>query len=201
MYSRFLIVSAAVLAVAACSSDDPAISMDGARAAAQPNASACPLHLDPPAALKAAGVDTAVVPDSVSVEKSKTDKPADDPIAAQRGGMSAIDAIAGVYVACDYKAAAGSFDVTVVITPVKGAANVLGPVLVRDAQLSVTAARPLVESPPGAGEVKIVGGTVAFGGIAVDGGDGAILVHSELPDVQNDTLATVTKTLAGQLRN
>ncbi|TDP94893.1 hypothetical protein [Labedaea rhizosphaerae] len=201
MHSRLLIVSAAVLVVAACSSDDPAISMDGARSATPPNASTCPLHLDPPAALKAAGVGTAVTPDSISVQKSKTGKPADDPIAAQRGGMSAIDAIAGVYVACDYKAASGSFDVTVVITPVKGAASVLGPVLVRDAGLSLTEARPLLESPPGAGEVRIVGETVAFGGIAVDGGDGAILVHSELPDVHDETLANVTKTLTGQLRN
>ena len=199
MHLRLLIGSAA-LALAACSSDDPAVSMAGARAAAAPNPSTCPLHLDPPAALKSAGVGTAVVPDSVEVQKAKTDKPAADPISAQQGGMSALDAIAGVSVSCDYKAAPGSFEVTVMITPVKGAATVLGPVLVHDAHLSITQARPLLESPPGAGEVKIVGGSVAFGGIAVDGGDGAILVNSELPGVRDDTLATVTRTLVGQLR-
>lgn len=205
MHLRRLTMSTAalaVLALAGCSSDDPPLSLDGARnAAAKPNPSTCPLHLDTAAALSSHGVGTKITQDSVVVLKSKTDKPAGNPIAAQQGGMSAVDATAGVYVDCGYKASPGTLDVQVAITPAKGAASLLGPELVRNARLSTTEARPLLESPPGAGEVKIVSGTVAFGGIAVDGGDGAILVTSALPDVRDDTLADITKTLVGQLRN
>jgi hypothetical protein len=201
MHLRFPLALAAILALAACSSDDPAISMDGARKATPPNPSTCPLHLDVPAALKSAGVEATVTPGAVTMEKSTTDKPANDPIAAQQGGMSALDAMAAVYVDCAYKSSPGTLQVRLAITPGKGAANMLAPQLIADAHLSVTDAQPLLASPPGPGEVKVVAGTVAFGGVAVDGGNGAILVKSDLPTLHDDTLGTVAKTLASQLHD
>ncbi|WP_328615589.1 hypothetical protein OHS18_01365 [Amycolatopsis sp. NBC_00355] len=197
-----LALLAGATSLAGCSpGDDYQVSVDAVRQAASGGRAAkCPVGFDVPGALRSAGVDRPVTPDAVDVEVSKTDTPAADPIAAQQNGMSALDAAAGAYLECGYQVDGKALTVRLVATRAKGAMALLAPQLQRDARLAVGELRAFLDAAPGPGEVKVVGGSVAVGALAATGGDAALMVSSEAPEVRDDALRTVAGELLGQVR-
>ena len=153
-----------------------------------------------PAALQSAHVGKPITFVSADAEASTTDKPAADPVVAQQGGMSALDAAAAVSIQCDYRSGDDTLTVHLTASPVKAAANLLLPQVAHDAHLSVTQLRSVAATPPPADGIKLVGGSVALSGLTVDGGYGAVLVSSTLPDVRDEALRRVATTVVSQVR-
>ncbi|GAB3586226.1 hypothetical protein GCM10027445_64740 [Amycolatopsis endophytica] len=189
---------AAVALLTACDTgDEAALSADALRqAATRADPAKCPVDFDVPAALTAAGVDGTAEFDSAEAQTSATTTPADDPLTAQqRDGMTPLDAVAGTYIECDYRVGGDTLSVRLVTTRVNAAVNLLVPQIVQDARLRLTDVDPLIAPPPAAGEVRRAGSTVAVGGLAVDGGDGALMVSSKVPALHDDALAKATGSL------
>jgi len=194
----------AALAMAGCPARDGAggsVTLDGARKAAVdagPSPATCPIPFDVPAALPG---DQAVEPGTVEVETSTTTTPAADPLAAQRNqGMSALDAVAGVSIACGYDVDGRTVDTWLVATAGPGAVNLMAPRIASAAGLDMTQLREFLARPPEPGEVTVTpGGDVAVARIRVEGdGDASLLVD---PDgvVTGDALREMAKTLATQI--
>jgi len=203
MVKRRLLIFVALLAVSGgCSSSGgQAISVDAARkAAAVGKPVNCPVAFDLPSALKSGGVNETATLDSADAEVSKTDTAAADPLAAQQNGMSALDAAAGAYIECDYRIGGNTLDIRLVATRAKAAIALLAPQIQRDAHLAVAELQAFINTKPGPGEVKTAGGTVAVGGLAADGGDAALMVTSDVPELHDDALRKVTETLAAQVK-
>jgi hypothetical protein len=197
-----LVLFAGATTLAGCSSDGGhEVAVDAVRQAASGAKPAnCPVGFDLPGALRTAGVDRPVQPDATDVEVSETDTPAADPVVAQQNGMSALDAAAGAYIECGYRVDGKALTVRLVATRAAGAMALLAPQLQRDAHLAVDELRAFLDTKPGPGEVKVVGGSVAAGGLAATGGDAALLVSSEAPDLHDDVLRTVAGALVGQIK-
>lgn len=203
MIVRRMSVCAAILAgfaaIGGCSSDSE-VSVDAVRQAADGAQSAtCPVNFDVPAALRSGGVDKPAGLDSAKAEVSKTDEPAADPLAAQQQGMSPLDAAAGAYIECEYRVGEDALTIRLVATRVKAATAMLAPQIARDAGLTLKDLQGFITSPPGPGEIKVAGGSVALGGLAVDDGGATLMVSSTVPDVHDDTLRTVAGTLLSQV--
>ncbi len=197
-----LVLLAGATVPAGCSSgDDHQVAVDAVRQAASGGKPAtCPVGFDVPGALRTAGVDRPVTPDAVDVEVSTTSTPVADPITAQQHGMSALDAAAGAYLECGYQVGDRALTVRLVATRAQGAMALLAPQLQRDARLAVDDLRAFLDTKPGPGEVKVVGGSVAVGGLAATGGDAALMVSSEAPELRDDALHTVAGALLGQVK-
>jgi hypothetical protein len=202
---RLALVCASLLALGACSSGDESWTPSKVSVAAVRQAAAkagtspkdCPLKVDVRGALRSAGVDDAVKLDSAEASASKSDKPAADPIGAQLKGMSPVDAYAGALIDCDYKVGDGTFSVYLVVTRTKGAVSLVAPVISRDAEIRLPDLNKVIVPPPGPGEIRLAGHTVAVGGLAADGGDAAMMVSSGVPKVNDDTLRTVASKFLG----
>jgi hypothetical protein len=209
---RLVLVCAVVLGLGACSDSPdsdgagpwrvPEVSVDAVRLAAAkagPAPKDCPLGVDVPATLRAAGVDQQAKLDTAEATASKTDKPAADPIAAQQGGMSAIDATAGAEIACYYTLGDDKVDVYLVAIRVKGAAALLAPIIARDAHVKLPDLPKYVAPPPGPGEIKIAADSVAVCGLRANGGDAAMVVSSTSAKVHGDTLRSVAGALVSSV--
>jgi hypothetical protein len=200
-------VLVAVLAIGACSTGDGApvvanrISVGDARAAAAEAAPAqCPLGVDVPGLLADAGVEATAEFDEAAATVAKTDEPAEDPIAAERGGMSAVDATAGAEIECHYTAGDAEFDVYVVVTRSKGAVNLLAPLVVREAHMTPSELEKVLVPSPEPGDVTIVSDNVALGALPADGGDAAMMVCSTVRGIGGDELGDVHEDLALRLK-
>jgi len=200
-------VLVALLAVGACSSGDGApvvanrISVDDARAAAAEAAPAeCPLGADVPDVLADAGAGATAEFDDAAATVAKTDEPAADPIAAERGGMSAVDATAGAEIECHYTAGDAEFDVYVVVTKSKGAVNLLAPLVVREAHMTPADLEKVLVPAPEPGDVTIASDTVALGALPADGGDAAMMIRSTIRGISGDKLGDVHEDLALRLK-
>lgn len=201
-----MLVGLAVLG--GCSSGNK-VSVDKVRqAAAKVQSANCPLGLDVPTALRSVSVDQPVRLDSVYARVSKSDKPAADPIAEERAGVSALEAVAGAYIECDYGVGNGTLQVRLVATLASATAGVvasrtnpaiglLAPQINGRAHLTIHELQSFLAAPPGPGEIKLVVGGVAVGDLSSDGGDAAMMVSSSVPELHD--LNTFTGTLVNQL--
>lgn len=186
--------------IAGCSSGDEGITLGDARkAAAGESPTSCPIPFDVSAALPGS---PKAQPGEVEVQTSKTTTPAPDPVAAQRDqGMSALDAAAGVSISCDYDVEGKTVEVWLVVTPGRGAVNMMAPSIMQAAKMDTAQLRDFLTDAPEPGEVKLTpGGDVAVAGVQVqDDGDASLLVN---PDgiVTDDVLSTTTETLLSQIK-
>ncbi|MBF6338834.1 hypothetical protein IU450_23490 [Nocardia abscessus] len=203
MIVRGLIVAAlVVVGIAGCSPDkEKVISMRAVRtAAADASPSSCPIQLDVPAALSAAKVGGEARFDSARTQVSASETPAEDPVAAQRSGQRPVDAAAGASIECEYRLGQHPLRVQVIATHAGRSVNLLAARVSREAHLTRDELDRFLSAPPGAGEVEVVGGAVAVGGLAIDYGDATILVSSEAPEVREATLEQVTRALIDQVK-
>jgi hypothetical protein len=193
---------AGTTALSGCSSSDgQKVSVDAVRkAAAEDKPVNCPVDFDLPGALRSGGVDRPVALSSASAEVSKTEMPAADSMTAQQNGMSPLDAAAGAFLECDYRIGDDTLTIRVTATRAQAAIALLAPQIQRDARLAASELQPFFDSRPGPGEVKIAGGSVAVAGLAADGGDAALMVSSEVPELRDETLRKVTGELLGQVK-
>ncbi|RKR92987.1 hypothetical protein BDK92_7483 [Micromonospora pisi] len=196
---------AGIMVLGGCwSEDEPQsghkVSVDAVRQAAiQIDPARCPIKLDLSAALRSVAVDRPAQLDSASAEVSKSEKPADDPVTAQQNGLPPLEAAAATYVECDYRVGEDKLGIRLTATRAPAAISLLAPQIARDAHLTLQDLQGFLDSPPGAGQVKVAGGTVAAGGVAADGGDVAMLVSSTVPELHDDTLSTFTAELINQV--
>jgi hypothetical protein len=207
---RLVLGSAALVLLVGCSSsgDDPPwfahdVSVDAAHAAAARAGSSprdCPLRVDVPGVVRSAGVDEDVRLSEASATAAERDEPVEDPLGAQRQGMSAVDALAGAEIECAYRAGEGEVTVYFAVTRTSsGALNMFGPVIQKEAKLPFPELRAVLASPAAEGEAKVVAGTVAMVDLAAEGGDAAVVVSSSVPGLRDDALRGAARTIAGAI--
>jgi hypothetical protein len=160
------------------------VSIDAVRHAAETggDTGGCALDVDVPTAFRDAGVPDARF-GAGSSSASFRDEPMPDPIAAERKGMSAMEATAGALIECDYSAGGSEVSLYLAVTRTKGALRVLGPVIARSAHLERTELPRYVSPPPKPGDVKRMGDVAAVAGVAAVGGDAALVVTSTVADL------------------
>lgn len=193
------VLIAGTLAMAGCTSED-SITLDGVRKAAVDagaSPASCPIPFDVSAALPG---KPRVRPGEVEVEVSKTTTPAPDPLAAQRDGMSAIDAAAGMSVNCDYEVDGKTVGTWLFATPARGSISFMAPSIVHATGIKLAQLNDFLNDAPDPGEVKLTpGGKVAVARVHVQGdGDATLLVN---PDgiVTHDALSKTAETLLSQI--
>jgi hypothetical protein len=194
---RLLLGCVVLLTLGGCTDDGSGMSVDAVQEAAADAGSSpadCPLGID----LPAAGFGDARL-ESAEATASEQDEPAEDPIAAQRGGMSAIDAAAGAEIDCHYRVGDESVDVYLVATRTDNALGLFAPLIAQDADLSTDELERFLVPPPKPGEIKLVGEEVAFAVLAADGGSAAMLVSSTVPDLWGDALRSATDKLTADV--
>jgi hypothetical protein len=191
-----------MLAVTGCTSTvNFGITVDGVRKAAVSAGSSpgrCPIPFDLSVALPGGH---SVRSGPVDVRVSKTTTPAADPLVAQRDqGMSALDAIAGVSIDCQYQVDDKTFDALFVAVPGHGAIDLMAAQIDRAAHLDVVQVRDFLDHAPQPGEVKLTpGGDIAVARVRVQGDGDASLLVDPAGLVTGDALAKTAGTLAGQI--
>jgi hypothetical protein len=196
---RTIALALPALTLVACSSE-PTVSVDQLREAAEEageSPSACPLDVDVPAALEEAGIDEEVEPGEAAVEVSQTGTPAEDPVEAQQGGMSAIDAAAGAYVSCDYSVGDGTLTVRLTVAPGDRAAAVylLAPLVLEASSMDADDVQAYLDEVTDEGSVALASGDEAAMTVVPTEGSGgaALLVTGDT--VTGDGLRTATEEL------